>query len=423
MDAFHFDIPASVDLRHFVTGIRDQGTLGDCVAEAICANIEMMMHRAGNTVSLSPLFLHHVTHDLENNTDYNGGVMPWDGFNAAKESGVAHDSVWPYVIPNASAEPPPSAYSDASQQKVTSWETSGPNGNALFNAGDIEGTIANFRTLLAEGKEVLVTVIAQTWLFHLSGPLDQQQGPDTLDPSQMASNGLHELDIVGMRTDSTGAVKFIVQNSWGTSWGDHGYGLIDAHTLMGMTIFAAQLDGFAGMDFTYTPSRIETAELYTALFGRAPEKSGMQYWSAQLDHGISLAQVAQSMFDCAPSRVLYPTGESSQQMVTSFYQNVLGRTPDSQGLSYWSGKLASETPGQLIDDLINAINGYHGTDQNGVASQHLFENKVAVGMDYAVDLRSDNINLAMQAYAQVTADPNTVEIIKVGLYDQLHGVA
>jgi hypothetical protein len=155
--------------------------------------------------------------------------------------------------------------------------------------------------------------------------------------------------------------------------------------------------------------RTDVAGLYAALFGRAPEADGLGYWVGQLDAGRTVAQVAQSMYDTAPARVTYPLFLTNEEIVGKFYTNVLGRTADADGLAYWTAKLnAGESKGQLISEMVTAVTHYSGTDATALASQATFNNKVAVGLNYAVDLNGNDVAVASTLLTGVTSDPATV---------------
>jgi len=155
--------------------------------------------------------------------------------------------------------------------------------------------------------------------------------------------------------------------------------------------------------------RTDVAGLYAALFGRAPEADGLGYWVDQLANGgRTMAQVAQSMYDTAPARVTYPLYLTNQEIVTKFYQNVLGTT-DTDGIAYWTGKLnAGESKGQLITELMTAVTSYTGTDAAALARTATFNNKVAVGLYYAVTLNGNDVAVASTLLTNVDSTAASV---------------
>ena len=163
-----------------------------------------------------------------------------------------------------------------------------------------------------------------------------------------------------------------------------------------------------------TEMRTDVANLYVALFGRAPERDGLGYWVNQIDAGKSIAAVAQEMYNTDPARAYYPTFLTNDEIVTRFYTNVLGRTPDADGLAYWSAKLAATgaTKGSVIAEMITAVRAYAGSDAAALTSKALFENKVTVGLYYAVDLGGNDVTKASSILSNVTASASSVEVAK-----------
>lgn len=126
------------------------------------------------------------------------------------------------------------------------------------------------------------------------------------------------------------------------------------------------------------------SQLYVALFGRAPDEEGLQFWSALLAKGETPVRVAEMMYGTAAARPYFPIGLSNQDIVASFYLNVLGRTADAEGLAFWTAKLNAPgaTPSTVIMQMIGIVADYSGTDPAGLVSQTLFNNRVTVGQHY-----------------------------------------
>src|SRR5438477_245087 len=71
---------------------------------------------------------------------------------------------------------------------------------------------------------------------------------------------------------------------------------------------------------------------YNDLLARAAETAGWQGWTAQLDSGVSRAQVVQEI-EASP--------EYRTMVVTGYYQSILSRAPDAPGLAAWEDALAT----------------------------------------------------------------------------------
>ena len=82
--------------------------------------------------------------------------------------------------------------------------------------------------------------------------------------------------------------------------------------------------------------------LYNASFKRLPDPDGLAYWIDNFSSGRnSIRVVASSFLGSAEFAERYGSNVTDEQYVTTLYQNVLGRSPDSSGLSYWLGQLSS----------------------------------------------------------------------------------
>jgi len=85
---------------------------------------------------------------------------------------------------------------------------------------------------------------------------------------------------------------------------------------------------------TLTNQQLITS-LYVAAFGRAPDKSGLAYWNAQMDSGVKFDDVIASFLSSSEAASLVGDGVSDQSFLNNLYGNVLSRTADVSGGQYW----------------------------------------------------------------------------------------
>ena len=168
------------------------------------------------------------------------------------------------------------------------------------------------------------------------------------------------------------------------------------------TLQINQVEGIQFSDFTIdTTSLTKTAalshsnvvnlvELYIASFNRAPDSVGLYYWGGRLSDGMSLEQIAKSFFTQKETIAAYPSGMATKDFVTTVYNNVLSRGPDTDGLNYWVGQLDK---GIVSKDsfLLAIINGAMAASGSAVDRQTL-ANKEAVGEHYAIYQGLNNSN-------------------------------
>jgi hypothetical protein len=157
--------------------------------------------------------------------------------------------------------------------------------------------------------------------------------------------------------------------------------------------------------------RTEISQLYVSLFGRAPDSEGLGFWVSSYAGGNTLAKIAQSMYETSPARAYYPLFATPSEIVTTFYANVLGRAPDAEGLAFWVNEFNSAaTPGTFFAKLVSNVVNYNGTDEAGLTSQSLFNNKVAVAQFYGEN--GGTVAGATAALTGVTSDASTVDTAK-----------
>ena len=75
-------------------------------------------------------------------------------------------------------------------------------------------------------------------------------------------------------------------------------------------------------------------QLYQTAFDRTPDAAGLQAWTQALQGGLTPAQFAQDLINTPEFQTLY-AGQDNTQLISSFYQNALGRAPDAAGLTGW----------------------------------------------------------------------------------------
>ncbi len=166
--------------------------------------------------------------------------------------------------------------------------------------------------------------------------------------------------------------------------------------------------------------RTQASQLYVGLFGRAPDAEGLEFWAKELDSGKSVVDVANAMFATEPARLYYTDDITNQQIITNFYQQVLGREPDAGGLEFWTQKLDTPgaTPGSVIAEMIDVVAHYQeygGTDPIGLQSVAVFTNKVQVAQWYGETVGTLDQGKVTSILAGVTNDPATVEAAKASV--------
>lgn len=125
------------------------------------------------------------------------------------------------------------------------------------------------------------------------------------------------------------------------------------------------------MSTSITPFAEDSAsELYLGFFGRTPDTAGLLYWAAQIAAGASPLLIAQSFAQSSEFATQY-AGLSAIAQVNQIYENILHRAPDSSGAQFWTTQLQSGTPiGQIVWSVVNAaFNQQGGVDASLVQGE------------------------------------------------------
>jgi hypothetical protein len=376
-----FTYPASeIDLRLFAIPALNQGSENACFTYAMDEDISLMMARVHVNPAIDPNAWYQDTLTYEGMAGTNAGIYPADAVTVAMNTGVPETISFEYL-----------------------------------SRIDLNKSIDS---ALSEGYAVAVSVVEYAWLPKLSGPIygaGQDVAALALKYPQFV--GMNHASIIVGKTAMTHGGGYILESTWGTGYGDTGYWFLP-YSMTNIVTFAGIVDGYGDRDFRHTPERDMAAELYVALFNRAAEHSGMEYWAHELT-GKTTAQVAQAMFNCDPARTLYPAGATAAQVVNAFYTNILGRQADAAGLSYWSAEYTAKGAGATIADIVFAVNAYSGYSEDALISKAMFQNKCAVSEYYGLMLQGEDIGIAQHALVGVNANPQEMEVAKIGIAHEL----
>jgi len=103
--------------------------------------------------------------------------------------------------------------------------------------------------------------------------------------------------------------------------------------------------------------------LYKAAFNRTPDAGGLGFWISKMDNGMDYNTVAQNFVNSAEFKTAYGgSNPTVNTLVTKMYNNVLNRTPDAGGLTFWQDKLS--TGGWTTANVL----GYFATSNENVTN-------------------------------------------------------
>ena len=199
-------LPAAVDLRAFCPPVYDQGNLGSCTANAIGAALEFdqIKQKLKGVFVPSRLFIYYNERVIEGTVKQDAGAMIRDGMKTVAQQGAPHETLWPYVITSFAKKPPASVYTDAAKYPALVYRS-------------VPQDITSLKSCLASGFPI---VFGFTVYSGFESPDVAKTGQLNLPTPTETVLGGHAVLAVGY-DDAT--QRFLIRNSWGTSWGLQGY--------------------------------------------------------------------------------------------------------------------------------------------------------------------------------------------------------
>ncbi len=208
-------IAAHVDLRPFCSPIEDQNGYGSCTANAAVSLVEYFEKRSFNKfIDASRMFVWRTTHNLME-TSGNTGAYLRTTMEALVLFGTPPEHYWPYDAQHFDVEPTAFCYAFADNYKTIQYLRLDP---PAFTPAQVLDAV---RLMLAYG-------FPSMFGFPVYEEFDNPANGKTAFPSPTSKyRGGHAICAVGyddnlMIGPDKGAV--LIRNSWGTTWGDAGYG-------------------------------------------------------------------------------------------------------------------------------------------------------------------------------------------------------
>jgi len=271
------DLPGFVDMREDVYEIENQGSIGSCVANGVASSCELIANRNDKPIDLSRLFLYNATKVYENRLGEEG-LYTRDAYHVAYKQGMPTEEYYPYDISKDDIAPSPEDYKEAFNNRIDRYENV-----VRWNNIDILNKVHNIKSALHEGLPVGFAMMITSSLINLKGSWKEHDYIG-VDPDTTGIGG-HYMLIVGYDDE---AQKFLVQNSWGTSWGDGGYcGL--PYNMVSEPFFEAWIArSFKGMEVPETTgSKVDFKSKYVLEARIVPEKKDIgktvKVWMGGID--------------------------------------------------------------------------------------------------------------------------------------------
>ena len=193
-------LAATVDLTHWASRVEDQSHLGSCTGQAVVGAYELMLRSRDLTLELSSLFVYYNARVIEGYTDEDVGAYVRSAVKALAQWGVCLESLWPYRIEEFNVAPSINCYEDAVHRKIKNYRR-------LL-------TVLQIKDALTQGLPVVAGMQVYSQFIDIDRRHTVLQMPLENEPPL----GGHAVCIVGYNDTA-----FLVRNSFGEDWADHGY--------------------------------------------------------------------------------------------------------------------------------------------------------------------------------------------------------
>jgi C1A family cysteine protease len=198
----------SADLRNaYMPDVYDQGDVGSCTGNAVGGAVQYIRREQGLDPDFVPsrLFLYWNGRAYEGDTGYDAGAQIRDVIKGIVNLGAPPEEDWPYDTSMVTVRP----------------------ADVAWTAGKLDVEVRGQRLVQAElNMKHCLAVVKKPFVFGFTVY-------ESFESNEVANTGIvpmpqpgesilggHAVMCVGF---SEGPQRFLVRNSWGASWGQHGY--------------------------------------------------------------------------------------------------------------------------------------------------------------------------------------------------------
>ena len=198
---------SSFDLKKYISHLPSQNNIPCCAASSSLKAAEIIMASAGNTIRFSRLFTFYMARKMANKLTQDGLSIK-ETLDSMMYYGVATDDTWPFYIDRVNKEPNDKSKDEALNCKLDSYEYLSPE---------------NFNNFLRQEIPIIVGIQTGRMYWKLKGTFDKQFYKP-INTTDNLKHRDHAVTIIGYDDTILGG-SWIVANSHGLLWGDHGLGI------------------------------------------------------------------------------------------------------------------------------------------------------------------------------------------------------
>ena len=198
-------LPPACDLRPVCPPVRSQGNLNSCTAHAVAAAVQCdLLKQVLPEFVPSRLFIYYNARVREHTVRSNTGVPTRDAIKSVAGLGVCPEELWRYDPHRFADRPPRWCFRSAKRCRIASYHR-------------LDRDLNSMRACLHEGYPFLAGLVV---FSGFTGMRVERTGVAELPRPGERRVGNHVVLVVGYDDREE---RFIVRNSWGATWGKHGY--------------------------------------------------------------------------------------------------------------------------------------------------------------------------------------------------------
>ena len=200
-------LPQEVDTRKFCTPSENQTVTSSCVGQASASDIEQCDNRDGGFSEVSALFIYWCARERQGWENRDEGCFIRDAVKSMASTGVASQKTWPFDPKKVNTKPSDAAFEDAKNKII-----------GEYYRIDTPNRLYKMKYALASGYPVIFGISVYE-SFESNDATKTGVIPVPTENERLL--GGHAIKAVGYRNGF-----IIFQNSWGTEWGDNGFGYL-----------------------------------------------------------------------------------------------------------------------------------------------------------------------------------------------------